>query len=126
MEQPKRILLIDDDHDHLFLCNVILRNKGYDVRLLPGCEKMTELAEVVDNFRPDLIFLDHDMRGICGHDLTRFLKMQPGYSKIPVIYFTGRDDIVKLAKAAGADGYFRKPFEVKGLEDVTARYLTRA
>ena len=123
MRQSKRILLIDEDHDHLLICNLILQKRGYTVQTLAGCERMEELIEKVENFQPDLIFMDHDMRAICGMDLTRMLKSHSKYSSIPIVYFTGRDDIVHLAKEAGADGYFKKPFEVEGLISVTAKYL---
>ena len=125
MEEPKRILLIDDDPDHLILCNIMLRKKGFDVMALPGCEKMEELRDVVDSFSPQLIFMDHDMRGICGADLARFLKSREAYARIPIIYFSGRDDIVRLAKNAGADDYLRKPFEPEGLINMAYRYLTQ-
>jgi CheY-like chemotaxis protein len=123
MQQPKRILLIDDDHDHLLICNLILQKRGYQVKTMDGCEKMEDLNHAVQTFVPDLIFMDHDMKGICGMDLTRMLKSHSTFARIPVIYFTSRDNIAQLAKEAGADGYFKKPFEVNGLMEITARYL---
>jgi hypothetical protein len=45
MDAKKRVLLIDDDLDHLLTCNLILRRSGYEVPTLAGCEKMEELAE---------------------------------------------------------------------------------
>jgi DNA-binding response OmpR family regulator len=125
MQQPKRILLIDEDFDHLLICSLFLQREGYEVKAVAGCEKMEDLIEVVGSFRPDLIFMDHDMRGICGMDLTRMLKSLEEFSGIPIIYFTDRSDIVKLVKEAGADGYFRKPFDTNGLIAFTRRYLDR-
>ena len=123
MQEPRRILLIDDDPDHLILCNVTLRKRGYEVMALPGCENTDDLQEVMESFAPDLIFMDHDMHGICGADLARFLKSRPEYSETPIIYFSGRDDIVQLAKEAGADGYLRKPFESGSLIGMAESYL---
>jgi len=126
MGRIKKILLIDDDLDHLLMCNLILRRRSYEVLTLAGCEKMEDLAEAVETFRPDLIFLDHDMRGICGMDLARMLKSHPEFRKIPVIYFSGRDDIVQLAKQAGADSYLRKPLDVNGLIKITQSYSAQS
>jgi CheY-like chemotaxis protein len=126
MAQLKRILLIDDDHDHLLICNLILRKNGYLVRSLPGCEQMEDLTEAVDTFQPDLIFMDHDMRGICGRDLVSMLKSLSKFEQIPIIYFTGRDDIILLAKEAGADDYLRKPFKPHGLIDMAGKYLANS
>lgn len=123
MEQSKRILLIDDDYDHLLTCSLILKRRGYEVRTVAGCERMEELTIAVETFRPGLIFLEHDMRGICGMDLTRMLKSHTEFRKIPVIYFSQRDDIIRLAEQAGADGYLGKPFKLDGLIDITSKYL---
>jgi CheY-like chemotaxis protein len=124
MQQPKRILLIDDDPDHLLICNLLLKKNGYSVEILNGCENMDEFLAEVETFRPHLIFMDHDMRGICGADLTRMLKSHEDFGSIPVVYFTGRSDIVHLAKQAGADGYLSKPFQTEGLLEATARYMS--
>lgn len=123
MEQSKRILLIDDDYDHLLICSLILKRRGYEVLTLAGCERMEELTTAVETFRPGLIFMEHKMRGICGMDLTQMLKSHGGFKKIPVVYFSHLDDIVPLAKQAGADAYLRKPFNVDGLIDITGKYL---
>lgn len=116
-------MLVDDDLDHLLTCNLILRGKGHEVLTLAGCEEMEELMEAVETFRPNLIFLEHDMRGICGMDLSRMLKSHAKYKGIPVIYFSGRDDIAELAKTAGADNYLRKPFDTSGLVEIARKYL---
>ena len=119
----ERILIVDDDYDHLLLCSLILQKHGYAVRTIPGCEEMDELTETVESFHPDLIFMDHEMRGICGMDLIKMLKATPEFARIPLIYFSSRDDIVQLAKDAGADGYFRKPFQAEGLLTAAHSFL---
>lgn len=123
MDPRKRILLIDDDYDHLLMVNLILQKRGYKVLTMAGCEKMDELTDAVESFRPHLIFMDHEMRGICGMDLSLMLKSHPEFGKIPVIYFSGHENIVQLAKEARADSYLRKPFEINGLLEITRKYL---
>jgi len=126
MEQTRRILLIDDDYDHLLTCSFILKRRGYEVLALAGCENMDELTAAVTTFRPGLIFLEHNMRGICGMDLTGMLKSHTEFKKIPVIYFSGLGDIIQLATQAGADGYLKKPFEVDGLISIASKYFEGA
>ena len=122
-QRPKKILLIDDDHDHLLICNLILRRRGFDVLTMAGCEKMEELSEAMEAFQPDLIFMDHDMRGICGADLTRMLKSHTRYFSIPIIYFSGREDIAELAKRTQADGHLTKPIEIESLLRAANEFL---
>jgi len=123
LHRSKKILLIDDDHDHLLICNLILRRRGFDVFTMAGCERMEELEEAMETFQPDLIFMDHDMRGICGTDLTRMLKSHNRYYHIPVVYFSGREDIAELAKRAQADGHLTKPLEIESLIRVADEFL---
>jgi DNA-binding response OmpR family regulator len=58
-------------------------------------------------------------------DLTQMLKSHSEFKKIPIIYFSSRDNIVQLAKQAGADDYLRKPLDIDGLTDIARRYLAR-
>ncbi|MBS1664542.1 MAG: response regulator [Bacteroidetes bacterium] len=125
MQQRKRILLIDDDYDNLLACNLILQRRGFNVLTLPGCEKMDDLTDVLQTFQPQLIFMEHDMRGICGPDLTKMLKSNSEFKHIPIIYFSGRDDIASLAEQTKADGYLNKPLKVDTLMGITYKYLPR-
>lgn len=90
---------------------------------LMGCEEMDHLINAVKIFKPDLIFIDHNMPGICGTDATKMLKSHPEYSLIPVIYFSGQDNIVQLAKEAGANAFFRKPFEINALLGIVKKFV---
>ena len=124
MEQRalKNILLVDDDVDHLCLCSLILRRHQYAVHMLAGCNNIGDLLEIIRDFRPDLIFMDHNMPGVGGSVATRTLKADPLYKRIPIIYFSGQDEIVQLAAAAGADDCLRKNFYIPQLLELTAKY----
>jgi CheY-like chemotaxis protein len=119
----ENILLVDDDIDHLCICSLILRRQNYVVLTLAGFNKMEELLEAVRAFRPGLIFMDHDMPGVCGIDVTRMLKADPLAKSIPVIYFSGQDNVDKLAAEAGADDFLRKNFYMPKLLEITAKYM---
>lgn len=120
MDRSKRILLIDDDVDHLSLCKLILQRNGYDVEVLA---EHNSLLETVSNFNPDLIFVDHNMGDITGREVTSMIKTNSSSKHIPVIYFSSCDDIESQAKEAGADGHISKPFEFVRLVDVSKKYL---
>ena len=118
----KNILLVDDDVDHLSICSLVLRRHEFIVRILPGCKKMDDLIEVVRDFHPAVIFMDHEMPGIGGLDATRTLKTNPLYKDIPIVYFSSMDDVVKLAESAGADDCLRKNFYIPRLLELAAKY----
>jgi CheY-like chemotaxis protein len=109
MPGPWKILLIDDDVDHLSICKLILTNRGYNVLVLWSTNV---LIEVVKDFMPDLIFMDHRMPDIDGIQATALIKSNPQTLHIPVIYFTGVERGEEYSKKAGADGFLAKPFKI--------------
>jgi len=123
MAYLKKIMIVDDDADHLLAVNLIFQRKGYEVRPLLGCESLEMLREEVRRFRPDLIFMDHDMPVVCGTDAVRMLKAHPVYRQIPVVYFSAHDRIEALARAAGADTWLKKPYVLNRLMEVTEQFL---
>lgn len=118
----KNILLVDDDIDHLCLCSRILSAQNFAVRQLSSVDNLSELLETVRDFQPDLIFMDHCMPGIGGFDAIKCLKSHILYRHIPIIYFSGEDDVVALATSAGADNYLRKRFYVPQLLELARKY----
>ena len=64
MANPKKIMIVDDDADHLLAVNLIFQKRGYEVLALLGCESLEMLEEEVRRFHPDLIFMDHEMPAV--------------------------------------------------------------
>jgi CheY-like chemotaxis protein len=109
MPGPRKILLVDDDVDHLSICKLVLTNRGYNVLVLWSTNV---LIEVIKDFMPDLIFMDHRMPDMDGIQATTLIKSNPLTRHIPVIYFTGMEKGEELAKKAAADGFLPKPFRI--------------
>ncbi len=120
MPDHKKILLIDDDLDHLSICKLILTNRGFNVLVLWNTDV---LLEVVKDFAPDIIFMDHRMPHRNGLEATHLLKSNEVTSTIPIVYFTGLEKGEDLAKAAGADAFLAKPFTIEGLLAMIGRFL---
>jgi CheY-like chemotaxis protein len=112
MPDPRKILLVDDDLDHLSICKLILTNRGYNVLVLWNTDV---LLEVVKDFMPDLIFMDHRMPHRDGIQSTKLLKANELTMRIPVVYFSGVEKAEQFAKDAGADGFLPKPFNIDTL-----------
>ena len=117
----KKILLIDDNADHLLVCKLIFERHGYEVLVLLGCE---ELIGAVDIFGPDLIFMDHNMPGICGPEAIQMLRSNPSSSAIPIIYFSAEENLEMLAKKAGADAWLKKPGDIAQLLKLTNQFCS--
>ena len=120
MGDPRKILLVDDDVDHLSISKLVLTSRGYNVLVLWSTGI---LVEVVKDFMPDLIFMDHHMPEMNGREATQLLKSNEATKHIPVIYFSSAEYLETLAKEAGADGFLAKPFKIEQLIATINKFL---
>lgn len=116
----KRVLICDDDPDILEVTKTILQLRGYDVQTMITTEG---LMEKIDSFRPDLVLMDLWIPETGGEKATKDIKGNNQTKHIPVIIFSANNDIDKVAKSSGAEGYLRKPFEISQLEEVIAKNI---
>jgi DNA-binding response OmpR family regulator len=97
----KKILIIEDDQ----IVARIYRNKflveGYNVEIALDGETGFEL---VKSFRPDAILLDLVLPKLSGVELTKKIRAEPEFGKVPVIVFSNTylTNTVKEAWKAGA------------------------
>ncbi len=115
----KRIVCADDDPGLQDIFPLICGRAGYSVTMFSNGE---ELMEQLDDL-PDLYLLDKQLSGIDGMEVCRHLKSQDATRHIPVIMVSASPNLDKQSKAAGADGFLEKPFEVKYLFELLKKYL---
>jgi CheY-like chemotaxis protein len=110
------ILIVDDSSTHRDLIEHILHKAGYsDTIAMESVDQLYKhLAQ--EGFHPggstvDLILMDIMMPGINGIDACRSIKTDPQLSDIPIVMVTSMTDAenLRLAYAAGATDYIRKP-----------------
>ncbi|RZJ78780.1 MAG: response regulator transcription factor [Flavobacterium sp.] len=106
----KKILVCDDDQGILEMLELILEDEGYQVVIEP---KSVNALKTIDQIAPDLILLDIWMPVISGDQILRSLKSDMEKAKIPVLMYSASTDGKVIAKAAGADGYLEKPFDIE-------------
>ncbi|HEY0293844.1 MAG TPA: response regulator transcription factor [Bordetella sp.] len=109
MDQPRRVLVVEDDMQIADLLALNLRDEGYDV---------THCAHGEDGLRQleqggwDALILDLMLPGIDGLEICRRARAMPRY--IPIIILSARASEVHriLGLELGADDYLAKPFSV--------------
>lgn len=116
----KRVAVVDDAMEDLWLSQLALEGGGYEVLMLSDCE---ELLVQIKLFKPGLIFMDHWMPAMSGIEATRLLKGDVDCRHIPVIYFSAWENIRQLAQKAGADDWLCKPFLMEEMRGMAAKYL---
>jgi two-component system, OmpR family, response regulator len=124
MQQPRSILIVEDDPDLLRFAEVALSMDGYDVRVATDGEQAMALVRAR---RPDLVVLDLLLPLADGWQVLSFLQSDAMRPKVPVVVLTAtagpreRD----RALAAGVADYLIKPVSADKLLDAVARALGR-
>ena len=108
------ILIVEDNPVNLKLARNVLEIEGYRVDAAIDAQKALEYLERAS---PDLILMDIALPGMDGLSLTRKLKADPRWCRIPVIALTAFAMLTdeKQALEAGCDGYLTKPIDTRQL-----------
>jgi two-component system cell cycle response regulator len=105
----KKILVIDDLPENVFLLQDRLESEGYEV--LTAYEGKSGLNKAIAE-QPDLILLDIMMPDMTGLDVCKKLVSNEETSHIPIILVTAKIEAedIKEGLEAGAFDYIKKPF----------------
>jgi len=117
-----RVLIIEDNLEIRENTSEILQLKGYEV--ITSDNGRDGIAAVLRE-SPDVILCDIMMPDVNGYQVIRELRANPLSEKIPFIYVTasGEKSEVKMAMELGANGYVRKPYDVKELIEAIQKVL---
>lgn len=104
----KKILVIDDLPENVFMLQDRLEHEGYEVITAYNGKTGIEKAK---NELPDLILLDVMMPDITGIEVCKTLVVDKKTSGIPIILVTAKSDAedTKEGLEAGAFDYIKKP-----------------
>lgn len=104
--QSKKILVIDDDQGVLDFIDELL---SFRFQVLKAIDASIGL-QLAETEKPDLVILDLGLQNQSGHDICRVLRKRPETKHIPILIYTGADDIDNLTQAfeQGADDYVIK------------------
>lgn len=121
-ESEKRtILILDDDQDILDVTRLILEMKGYNVETRSSC---SDVVPLIFETNPDIILVDLMIPEIGGKEMIKNLKRNADTATIPALVFSANAEIETIAKAIGADGFLKKPFDIDMLEKTIESYFT--
>jgi CheY-like chemotaxis protein len=119
-----RILLADDSPQALRLGEQILSGQGIEVvSVTDGAVAMRRLSDV----NPDLFITDLYLPTKNAFELARFMKAEPAFRDIPILFAAAPADTFdeQDARNAGADVILRKPFEASALLDAVQTLLEK-
>lgn len=114
MEQPIRILLVDDENDILEFVSYNLQKEGFKVYTASNGATAIKLAEEV---MPHLILLDVMMPEMDGIETCQVIRSKAKLKDVLIAFLTARgEDYSQIAGfEAGGDDYIAKPIKPKVL-----------
>src|SRR3990170_1874209 len=116
MDNNKKIVVVEDDADLLFLLGKVLMKAGYQV------ECFLNGSTIVENQNyawPDLFILDKEMEFMDGIEISHYLKSNKQTEAIPVVMMSGSKENENAALKAGADYFLEKPLNIKRVLQIT-------
>ncbi len=114
-----KILVADDDPGIVDALQMVLEDANYEVYTTTNGHTVRKVSDEL----PDVILLDIWMSGEDGRDICRYLKSKQTTKNIPIIMISATGDLAQSAKAAGADDFLPKPFQMEHLLQKVEKHL---
>ena len=118
--EGRRVLIVEDDVRNVFALSTVLESRGAKIEIARnGREALDAMArrKAKADASIDLILMDIMMPEMDGFTAMREIRLQPEWTKVPIIALTAKamkDDHEKCL-ASGANDYIAKPLDVEKL-----------
>lgn len=113
----KTALVVDDSRSARMVLSKLLAAHGIAADEAASAEAALDYLE---QSRPDVVFLDHNMPGMDGFEALNAIKAKPETAAIPVMMYTSQEGQLYLsqARALGAIGVLPKSMQPKDVKGV--------
>jgi excisionase family DNA binding protein len=116
LESGKRkVLIVDDDEELVELISDVLERDGrFEIRTV---NNGFDAGMMVKEYRPDIIVLDVMLPDINGKEVCQRVRSDRTMNDVKIVCISGmvEEDRVGELRAAGADDFMHKPFEIERL-----------
>jgi DNA-binding response OmpR family regulator len=121
VEPANDVLVVEDDPDMAEIMRYVLRREGYEVRVAENGQRGLEAAA---ERLPGLILLDMLMPVMDGWQCARELRAKYG-RRLPIVVVSAAEHMRSRCAGLDVDDVLPKPFELKELLRLVARYAVR-
>jgi excisionase family DNA binding protein len=119
----REVLLVDDDLDLVEVVKAGLEEDGrFTVRV---ANNGFDAGMMIKEYRPDIIVLDVMLPDINGREVCLKVRSDNSLEDVKIVCISGMVEADKIdeLRAAGADDFLQKPFEVEDLIDHMCRLM---
>ncbi|HAD04109.1 MAG: two-component system response regulator [Desulfuromonadales bacterium GWD2_61_12] len=110
-----KIVLVDDCKLTLTIARDILEGAGYEVQTAESGIEANR--HVFATPRPALVMMDIEMPLLSGDRVVRFFRERESTRDLPILLMSNKssDELARLVRESGADGYIKKPLHPESL-----------
>ena len=119
----RKVLVVDDDEDLVeLICDQLGQDGRFEIR---AANNGFDAGMMVKEYRPDLIVLDVMLPDINGKEVCQRVRSDKSVNEVRIICISGmvEEDKIEELRAAGANDFMKKPFEVDALIDRVCQLL---
>jgi len=120
MSDKIRTILVDDEKSSLIILRKLLEKNCENVEIVSTAQSVEEGIKVIDELKPDLVFLDINMPDGDGFEILE----KVDYNNFEVIFTTAFDKYAIKAFEFAALHYLLKPIKPEELIEAVERYET--
>lgn len=123
MSGTTRVLVVDHEHEVAEVVQkLLIEHAGYEVAMATSGFQAGLEAE---RFKPNVVLLDLHLDNSDGRDLCRLIREQENLQMTKIIGMSGKltDGQIHQLRAAGLDGFLKKPFNIKQVIQVVEEAL---
>lgn len=116
LSAPPRVLIVDDDQDHLDLLKDFFALRLTEMEVETAMDGF-EAGQKVESFKPDIILLDLLMPGMDGFKVCQAIKENPSSKNVRIIAISGfmSDENRRKIRGTGAEICLQKPLDLDRL-----------
>lgn len=118
-QNPKRVLIVDDNIDAVRTLSVVVRSMGHAVEYATNGYAALTIAK---RFVPHVVLLDLGLPGVDGFEVCSQIKNDPQTKEAKVIVITGysQDHYRIRSQASGCEAHLIKPVPIAVIEKLLA------
>ena len=125
LRKDSNILIVDDDVPTLNLLKESVQQAGFN----PVAEShSSQVMGKIENINIDLAIIDLDMPEINGFDLIKLIKSKPAYARLPIVIYTGKENIdedLKMIDGMFVDLLRKSSTNIEDLQDVVTAMIDK-
>ncbi|GAB5551127.1 MAG: LytTR family DNA-binding domain-containing protein [Saprospiraceae bacterium] len=116
----KKVIIVDDEAPARSLIKEFLEDYD-DLILLEECNNGVDAVKAINQFKPDLVFLDIQMPGLTGFEVLKHLEEMP-----QIIFSTAYDQYAFKAFEVHAVDYLLKPFKQERFDEAIRKVINNS